>query len=64
MNYYIPCKKSGRFSLAMNKLYIEYPEYTNKNFYFLANGNIIAPNKSISENKIKSGDTIILNYGK
>ena len=61
INFPIPCKKNDKFSIIEQKLYEEYPEYKNKNCYFIANGIVIDRNKTIGENKIKSGDNIILN---
>ena len=61
LNYCIPCKKSDKFYAIERKLYEEYPQYKNKQVYFTGNGNRIDKNKTLEENKIKSGDTIILN---
>ena len=61
INFPIPCKKNDKFKIIEQKLYEEYPEYKNKNCYFIANGIVIDRNKTIGENKIKSGDNIILN---
>ena len=62
INFCIPCRKSDKFNVIEKKLYEEYPQYKNKQSYFIANGNIIDKEKTMKENKIKSGDTIILNF--
>ena len=62
INYCIPCKKSDKFYIIENKLYEEYPQYKNKQVYFTGNGILIDKNKTLEENKIKSGDMIIVNF--
>ena len=62
INFPIPCKKNDIFSNIEKRLYEEFPEYKNKNCYFIAKGNVIDRNKTIEENKIKSGDNILLNF--
>ena len=62
LHFCIPCNKNDKFSFALDKLYKEYPECRKKKCYYLANGNIIVPNKTLAENKIKSGNTIIINF--
>jgi hypothetical protein len=61
IHFCLPCKKSDKFSILEKKLFEEYPQYKNKEGYFIANGNIIDKKKTLEENKIKSGDTIMLN---
>ena len=61
LHYCLPCKKTDRFDLLLQKLYLEYPEYKNKKCFFLANGNLIDIHKTLAENNIKSSDNIILN---
>ena len=60
IHFCLPCKKSDKFSILEKKLFEEYPQYKNKEGYFIANGNIIDKKKTLEENKIKSGDTIML----
>ena len=62
INFPIPCKKEDKFYIIEQKLYEEFPEYKNKNCYFMAKGIVIDRNKTIRENKIKSGDIILLNF--
>ena len=61
LHYSVPCRKTDSFSRIEKKLYKEYPEYKEKNKYFLVNGNQIDVNKTIEENKIKNSDVIFLN---
>ena len=56
----LSCKKTEIFNLVLKRLYDKYPEYKKKNLQFLSNGNLIDINKTIDENKIKSGDNIII----
>jgi hypothetical protein len=43
------------------RFYDEYPEYKEKDVYFISNGNRINRFKNMEENNIKTGDSIILN---
>ena len=61
INFCTTCKKTDKFNEIEKKLYEEYPELKNKNIYFLGNGQIIDKNKTIGENKIKSGNNILIN---
>ena len=61
IQYSVPCRKTDFFSKIDKKLYKEYPEYKEKNRYFLVNGNQIDVNKTIEENNIKNSDVIIMN---
>jgi len=61
IQYSVPCRKTDSFSKIEKKLYKEYPEYKEKNRYFLVNGNQIDVNKTIEENNIKNSDVIIMN---
>ena len=61
INYSIPCKKTDIFSDVEKKLYIEYPEYKNKNCYFMQNGNVINKDLNFENNKILPGYPIIAN---
>ena len=42
------------------KIFLDYPEFKHKDFYFLANGNIINERVSLHENKIEDGTAILL----
>ena len=59
IRYSIPCKKTDSFSKIEQKLYKKFPEYKDKNIYFLVNGEKIDVNKTLEENNIKDGDVII-----
>lgn len=57
----IICKNTENFSKVEKELYNKYPEYKNKNTYFLANGNTVNKGKTLEFNKIKDNDIITLN---
>ena len=62
-HYCIPCKNSDIFVKCEEKLYNEFPDYKEcDNYYFMANEIRIKRFKTLEENNIKSGDTIILHY--
>ncbi len=58
----IPCKGNDLFKAVMEKLFKKYPELKKQNCFFLCNGSIIDQNKTCTENKIKSGDNINIQY--
>ena len=60
MHYSIICKSTQKFTELEQKLYKDYPEYSETNNYFLINGNKVNKNKSLEENKIRNSDIIIL----
>ena len=62
IHYSIPCKKSDSFSKIEQKLYKEFPQYKEKNKFFLVNGNKIEVNNTLEENNIKNSDVIKLNF--
>ena len=57
----ISCKKSDTFVRIEEKIYNEYPQYKELNTYLTVNGNAIKRFKTLEENKIKDGNTIIIN---
>jgi hypothetical protein len=61
IHYPMACKKTDVFSKVEEKLYQEFPELKNKNYYFIANGNVIDKSLTFEQNKIKSGNTILIN---
>ena len=61
LNYSIVCKSTDKFNLAINRIFDIYPEYIEKKCFFMCNGNVINEYKDIQENKIKNGDTILVN---
>ena len=59
-NYSITCKNTDIFVKIEEQLYEDYPEYKNKETYFLVNGQKIKRFKSLDENKIKKNDILML----
>ena len=57
----IPCKYTDTFVKIEEKIYNEYPKYKDYNTYLTVNGNVIKRFKTLEENGIKSGNTIIVN---
>ena len=60
INYNMPCLNSIKFRECLEKLFNEYPEIRNKKIYCLANGTRIEEDKTMLENKIKSGTEILI----
>ena len=60
-NFILPCKDSALFVRIEEKLYEEYPEYKEKETFFLVGANKIKRFKTLKENNIKSGNVILLN---
>ena len=61
INFPIATKNTEIFVFLELRFYNEYPEYKEKDIYFLVNGNRINRFKNIEENNIKNGNTIFLN---
>ena len=61
INYPMACKKTDIFSNIEKKLYHEFPILKSKQIYFVANGNAIDRSLTFEQNKIKSGNTILIN---
>ena len=61
INFPMACKKTDIFSKIEEKLYHEFPELKSKKNYFYANGNIIDKSSTFEQNKIKTGNTILIN---
>ena len=57
----ISCKNTDTFDEIEKKIYNEYPKYKYYNTYLTFNGNEINKFKTLDENKIKDGNTIIIN---
>ena len=57
----IPCKNIDTFVKIEEKIYNEYPKYKDYNTYLTVNGNVIKRFKTLEENGIKGGNTIIVN---
>ena len=62
IHYPIPCNESDSFSKIELKLFEEFPELKSKNIYYLANGNTVNKTLTLKKNKIKNGNTILINY--
>ena len=62
INFILPCKSTEQFIRIEEKFYNEYPEYRDKNIYFIINGNEIKQFKTLEENNIKSGSIINIHY--
>ena len=59
-NYSITCKNTDIFVRLEEQLYEDYPEYKDKETYFMKNANKIKRFKSINENNIKKNDVLML----
>ena len=57
----VSCKGDQPFYKVEEQIYQEYPEYEERQNYFLYNGNVIQRFKTINENGIKDGSTIMMN---
>ena len=61
INCAMKCKKSDVFSKIEKELYRDYPDYKKQKVFFTANGKKIDENKTMDENGIKNGTSIVLN---
>ena len=61
INFPMACKKTDIFSKIEKKLYHEFPILKSKQIFFVANGNSIDRSLTFEQNKIKSGNTILIN---
>ena len=59
-NYSISCKNTDIFVRLEEQLYEDYPEYKDKETYFIKNGDKIKRFKSLYENNIKKNDILML----
>ena len=57
----ISCKNTDIFVKIEEQIYNEYPKYKDYNTYLTVNGNVIKRFKTLNENGIKDGNTIIVN---
>ena len=62
INYPIGGLKSDKFSTIEKKLLNEFPELNSKDIYYLANGSKINRALTLEQNKIKTGNTILIQY--
>ena len=60
MNTKYLCKKTVKFIYIEQKLYEKYPQFRNKNNYFLVNGGKVNKNISLKDNNIHDGNVITL----
>ena len=61
-NIPLVCNKNEKFSSLVKQFYKKYPQYKNKNCYFLSSGSIVNLNKTVMENRIIDGQTILVNF--
>ena len=61
IHFSVICKNTEKFNKLEDKLYNDYPEYSEINNYFSVNGNRIQKFKTLDENNIRNSDIIILN---
>ena len=59
-HYSISCKNTDIFVRLEEQLYEDYPEYKDKETYFIKNGDKIKRFKSLDENNIKKNDVLML----
>jgi len=57
----ISCKNIDTFVKIEEKIYNEYPKYKDYNTYLTVNGNVIKRFKTLEENGIEDGNTVIVN---
>ena len=60
INIAIRGNKSAPLCILENELYNMFPDYRNKNCYFLGNGWKCDKKKTLEENKIENGDKLIV----
>lgn len=61
-SYPIHCKLTDKFSSVKRKFNDKYPEFDNKNCYFLANGLKLNPNLSLAQQGFNYGSNIIVQF--
>ena len=61
IHYSVICKNTDKFIRLEEKLYKDYPEYSEIDCFFMVNGKVISKFKSLEENNIHNSDIIILN---
>ena len=60
IQYSVSCKNTEIFIKLEEKLYREYPQYSDLDNFFMVNGKAIRKFKSLEENNIKNSDIIIV----
>ena len=61
-NYNVTCYNTDIFENVLEKVYLKYPEYKNKNIFCLYGRNIINERVSLFENKIEDNSAILIDY--
>ena len=61
IHYPMACRKTDIFSKIEEKLYREFPILKSKQIFFVSNGNVIDRDLTFEQNKIKSGNSILIN---
>ena len=56
----IKCKSKQMFWEIENLFYEKFPQYKKNNNYFLAAGNVVGTYKTLEENGIRDGSTILV----
>ena len=64
VNFSIICKNTEKFNILEEKLYKDYPNYSETNNYFVVKGNKIQKFKTLEENNIHNSEIIILKQNK
>ena len=60
-DYNMTCYNTDIFENVLEKIYLKYPKYKNKEFYCLYGGIVINNRVSLAENNIVDGSTILIN---
>ena len=60
INCSIDCYSFDKFSTLVEKLYLKFPELTEKDIFFLYNGNAIKRHATVKENKIEDNANILV----
>ena len=60
IHFSIITKNTEIFANLVSKLLIEYPDYKDRQIYFMSNGIVMNSYKTLEENKIKNSDIILL----
>ena len=61
-DYYVSCYNTDIFENVLEKVYLKFPEFKNKNIFCLFAGTVINERVSLDENKIKDGSAILIDY--